>query len=175
MLLTRNTCNKKFATVKFQRTEKDGDEIYLWYHETWRLTSGSNFQARNDRCWMYIDSQGEHDLWIHLQWVFIFLIQYTKNKFLRVWCQETWNEMERSHWRWIQRNRDGHDILNFTGEKRPNFDPKNLVSEKPFCTKSITWKDHLYNLYFHISCDLVDLTMTSDLYWHLLSVRFQRM
>ena len=65
MLLTRNTCNKKFATVKFQRTEKDGDEKYLGYHETeedWRLTSGADFQARNTKCWMYNDSQGKQDL-----------------------------------------------------------------------------------------------------------------
>ena len=135
MLLTRNTCNKKFATVKFQRTEKDGDEIYLWYHEErWRLSSGSNFQPRNDRCWMYIDSQGKHDLWIHLQWVFIFLIQYTKHKFLRVWCQETWNQMARIHWRWMEGSRDGHDILNFPGEERSYFG-----SRKPCLQKILIW------------------------------------
>ena len=37
---------------------------YLWYNETtmfWRLSSSSNFQARNDRCWMKINSQGKQE------------------------------------------------------------------------------------------------------------------
>ena len=120
-----------FATVKFQRTKKDenGIEAYLWYRATakdWRLTPGSDFQARNTKCWMYIDSQGKQDLWIHLQWVFIFFIHYIK-KLLRVWCKENWNQVARIHWRWMEGSRDDHDILNFTGEKGPYF-----WSGKPF-------------------------------------------
>ena len=30
----------------------------------------------------------------------------------------------------MERIRDGHDILNFPGEKKPNLDPENLVSKK---------------------------------------------
>ena len=74
MLFTRNTYNKKFATFEFQRDEKTegkwaGAEIYLWYHETekdWRLTEGSYFQAKNNACYMYFESQGEQELLIHL-------------------------------------------------------------------------------------------------------------
>ena len=77
--MTRNTRNKRFATFEFQRDEKTGgkwggDEIYLWYHEkrlgtkkAWRLSTGSNFQARNNGCGMYFKSQGKQELLIHLQ------------------------------------------------------------------------------------------------------------
>ena len=66
-LLTRNTCNKRFVNFLFQRGEKTklGSEIYLWYHGTekdWRLSSGSDFKARNNNCLMYIDSQGKQEL-----------------------------------------------------------------------------------------------------------------
>ena len=72
-------CNKKFATFEFQQNEKNeyGKEIYLWYYETlksWRLSFGSSFEARNDRCWMHIVSPGKQEFWIHLQWIFIILI-----------------------------------------------------------------------------------------------------
>ena len=33
----------------------------------WRLTDGSDFQARNKRCYMYFKSQGKQELLIHLQ------------------------------------------------------------------------------------------------------------
>ena len=64
--MTGNIYNDRFATVEFQRTEKDeyAVEIYLWYHETqkaWRLTPGSDFQARNTKSWMHIKSQGKQD------------------------------------------------------------------------------------------------------------------
>lgn len=39
-----------------------GNEIYLWYYGTkkrWSLSGVSDFQARNDRCLMYIESQGK--------------------------------------------------------------------------------------------------------------------
>ena len=75
MLFTRKTCNKRFATFEFQRDEKTegkwaGSEIYLWYQEevkSWRLTDGSDFQARNKICYMYFESQGKQELIIHLQ------------------------------------------------------------------------------------------------------------
>ena len=75
LLLTKNTCNKRFATFEFQRDKKTegkrtGLETYLWYHEThkdWRLTPGSDFQARNNAYYMYFESQGKHELLIHLQ------------------------------------------------------------------------------------------------------------
>ena len=56
--------DKSFVTLEFQRDRKteDGDQIYLWYNETekdWHLSSGSDFQARNDRGYMYINSQGK--------------------------------------------------------------------------------------------------------------------
>ena len=65
LLFTRKTCNIRFATFEFQRNEKtvDGKEIYLWYHETekdWRLTDGSDFQARFPGD-MYINSQGKQE------------------------------------------------------------------------------------------------------------------
>ena len=68
--MTRNICNDRFATVEFQRTEKDenGDEIYIWYRipvnrvGSWRLSTGSDFQARNTKCWMLINSQGKQEL-----------------------------------------------------------------------------------------------------------------
>ena len=64
-----------FATFEFQRDEKtegkqSGLEICLWYHETekdWRLSRGSNFQARNNICYMYFESPGKQELLIHLQ------------------------------------------------------------------------------------------------------------
>ena len=51
-LFKRKTSNIRFATLEFQRNEENeyGDEIYLWYNETrksWRLSFGSDFQARN--------------------------------------------------------------------------------------------------------------------------------
>ena len=79
LLFTRNTCNKRFATFEFQRDEKteSGKEIYLWYDnisgrttektEKWRLSSGSNFQARNNKCYMKLSSQGKQEFLIHLQ------------------------------------------------------------------------------------------------------------
>ena len=53
-----------FATFEFQRDGKDdnGYEIYLWYNEQWILTKGSNFQARNKICFMYINSKSNQEL-----------------------------------------------------------------------------------------------------------------
>ena len=65
--MTSNICNDGFATFEFQRTEKgeDGVERYLWYQdevEAWYLTDDSNFQARNNRCWMNIKTKGQQKL-----------------------------------------------------------------------------------------------------------------
>ena len=48
----------------FQRDGKteDGYEVYLWYDSDWAawlISQGDNFQARNDICWMYIESPGK--------------------------------------------------------------------------------------------------------------------
>ena len=44
---------------------EDGREVYLWYHGTgkdWRLADGSDFKARNQFCYMYINSKGKQEL-----------------------------------------------------------------------------------------------------------------
>ena len=62
-----------FVTIKFQRAEKteNGGDIYMWYFlenngkKQWFITSGSDFLDRNDRSWLYIDSEGEQEFLIN--------------------------------------------------------------------------------------------------------------
>ena len=133
MLLTRNTCKKRFVTLEFKRDEKDanGDEIYLWYNEIakfWLLSSGSDFQARNYRCCMYINSRGQQDLWIRLQWILIFLIQIIeKIIFKRLMSRNLEPNGKNSltvNGRRLRRSR----YHEWFWRKRPTFDLENLVS-----------------------------------------------
>ena len=62
-----------FVTIKFQRAEKteNGGDIYMWYYlenngrKQWFITSGSDFLDRNDRSWLYINSEGEQEFLIN--------------------------------------------------------------------------------------------------------------
>ena len=69
--MTTNTCNNGFSTSDYQRDGKDkfGNEIYLWFNgraRSWYLTIGSDFQARNDKRFLTIESQGKQELRINL-------------------------------------------------------------------------------------------------------------
>ena len=49
----------------FQRDEKTkhGSEVYLWYlgaENSWRFSTASDFQERNNVCFMYNESQREY-------------------------------------------------------------------------------------------------------------------
>ena len=57
-----------FAHITFfQRDEKTkyGSEIYLWYlgtENSWRFSTASDFQERNNVCFMYNESQREYSM-----------------------------------------------------------------------------------------------------------------
>lgn len=59
--------NRSFSeglTNKIQRDENTDDdkESYLWYRRDsmkWRLSPGSDFHAKNDQCWLSLNSSGE--------------------------------------------------------------------------------------------------------------------
>ena len=60
-----NSLLKKCRLMSFfqrdGRTE-DGYEVYLWYDSdwaSWLISQGDNFQARNDICWIYIETSGK--------------------------------------------------------------------------------------------------------------------
>jgi len=43
----------------YKRDEKDeifGDEMYLWYNGRWRISRGKDFKARNEKCYMFIQT-----------------------------------------------------------------------------------------------------------------------
>lgn len=66
--------------------------MYLWYHGTqkhWRFSRGLDFEARNDWCIMYIESQGTQDLVTYLNESLLKMFQIN----LRVRCQKTWKNM----------------------------------------------------------------------------------
>ena len=77
-ILDKKDVQQQSLYFKSKRNEKneDGVEIYLWYHRevlalenltnimdhSWRLTTDSDFKARNTRAYMYITSRRKQEL-----------------------------------------------------------------------------------------------------------------
>ena len=63
-LLSTNIFDSEYDAYYFQRNglTDHGKEAYLYHnkgHNAWFLAAGSNFKAKNDKCWLYLSSSGE--------------------------------------------------------------------------------------------------------------------
>ena len=85
ILVTDTFCVKQINLIRFQRAKQteDGYDIYLWYfvsesQAAWRIAKESEFEARTNIVYMYIESEGKQEPFFTSVMKLIFIDHITK-------------------------------------------------------------------------------------------------